>query len=57
MLYEVITTCSVPQLLGERGFDAVFVGAGAGAPSFLGIPRSNFYNKLEKYGIERGDFV
>ncbi|UCG96132.1 MAG: NADPH-dependent glutamate synthase [Burkholderiales bacterium] len=31
-------TFSVPQLLGERGFDAVFVGAGAGAPSFLGIP-------------------
>ncbi|HEY5632579.1 MAG TPA: NADPH-dependent glutamate synthase [Burkholderiaceae bacterium] len=31
-------TFSVPQLLGEMGFDAVFVGAGAGAPSFLGIP-------------------
>jgi homotetrameric NADPH-dependent glutamate synthase len=31
-------TFSVPQLMGERGFDAVFVGAGAGAPSFLGIP-------------------
>jgi glutamate synthase (NADPH/NADH) small chain len=31
-------TFSIPQLLGERGFDAVFVGAGAGAPSFLGIP-------------------
>jgi glutamate synthase (NADPH) small chain len=24
--------------MNERGFDAVFVGAGAGAPSFLGIP-------------------
>lgn len=31
-------TFSIPQLLGELGFDAVFVGAGAGAPSFLGIP-------------------
>ncbi len=31
-------TFSVPQLMGEMGFDAVFVGAGAGAPSFLGIP-------------------
>jgi homotetrameric NADPH-dependent glutamate synthase len=31
-------TFSVPQLLGEMGFDAVFVAAGAGAPAFLGIP-------------------
>jgi homotetrameric NADPH-dependent glutamate synthase len=31
-------TFTVPQLLGPRGFDAVFVAAGAGAPSFLGIP-------------------
>jgi homotetrameric NADPH-dependent glutamate synthase len=31
-------TFSIPELLGPRGFDAVFVGAGAGAPSFLGIP-------------------
>jgi homotetrameric NADPH-dependent glutamate synthase len=31
-------TFSVPQLLGEMGFDAAFVGAGAGAPAFLGIP-------------------
>ena len=31
-------TFTVPQLMEERGFDAVFVGAGAGAPSFLGIP-------------------
>jgi homotetrameric NADPH-dependent glutamate synthase len=31
-------TFSVPQLMGEMGFDAVFVGAGAGAPAFLGIP-------------------
>jgi homotetrameric NADPH-dependent glutamate synthase len=31
-------TFSIPQLMNEKGFDAVFVGAGAGAPSFLGIP-------------------
>jgi glutamate synthase (NADPH/NADH) small chain len=31
-------TFSISQLMNERGFDAVFVGAGAGAPSFLGIP-------------------
>jgi len=31
-------TFSVPQLTGEMGYDAVFVGVGAGAPAFLGIP-------------------
>lgn len=31
-------TFTVPQLMNGKGFDAVFVGAGAGAPSFLGIP-------------------
>ncbi|MBI5163130.1 MAG: FAD-dependent oxidoreductase, partial [Magnetospirillum sp.] len=31
-------TFTVPQLLEERGYDAVFIAAGAGAPSFLGIP-------------------
>ena len=31
-------TFSIAQLMGEMGYDAVFVGAGAGAPSFLGIP-------------------
>jgi len=30
-------TFSVPQLLGEKGYDAVFLGVGAGAPTFLGI--------------------
>lgn len=28
----------VDELLDERGFDAVFVGTGAGLPSYLGIP-------------------
>jgi homotetrameric NADPH-dependent glutamate synthase len=31
-------TFTVQQLKDEMGFDAVFVGAGAGAPAFLGIP-------------------
>lgn len=31
-------TFTVPQLLEEKGFDAVFLGVGAGAPAFLGIP-------------------
>jgi len=31
-------TFSIPQLTGEMGYDAVFVGVGAGAPAFLGIP-------------------
>ena len=31
-------TFTIPQLQTEMGYDAVFVGTGAGAPSFLGIP-------------------
>jgi len=31
-------TFTVPQLMKERGYDAVFLGVGAGAPAFLGIP-------------------
>ncbi|MEZ5786537.1 MAG: NADPH-dependent glutamate synthase [Xanthobacteraceae bacterium] len=31
-------TFTLKDLLGKMGFDAVFVAAGAGAPSFLGIP-------------------
>jgi homotetrameric NADPH-dependent glutamate synthase len=31
-------TLTVAQLQGEAGFDAVFLGVGAGAPSFLGLP-------------------
>ena len=34
-------TFTVADLLGARGFDAVFLGVGAGAPSFLGIPGEN----------------
>jgi glutamate synthase (NADPH) small chain len=31
-------TFTIAELLERRGYDAVFIGAGAGAPSFLGIP-------------------
>jgi glutamate synthase (NADPH) small chain len=31
-------TFTVPQLTEEMGYDAVFLGVGAGAPAFLGIP-------------------
>ena len=31
-------TFTIEQLMNERGYDAVFIGAGAGAPAFLGIP-------------------
>ena len=34
-------TFTVHDLLTTRGFDAVFLGVGAGAPSFLGIPGEN----------------
>ena len=32
---------TVPELLTEQGFDAVFVGSGAGLPVFLGVPGEN----------------
>ncbi len=32
---------SVRELLGEEGFDAVFLGVGAGLPSVMGIPGEN----------------
>ncbi|HUK66475.1 MAG TPA: sulfide/dihydroorotate dehydrogenase-like FAD/NAD-binding protein, partial [Anaeromyxobacteraceae bacterium] len=32
---------TVPELFQEKGFDAVFLGVGAGAPAFLGIPGEN----------------
>jgi homotetrameric NADPH-dependent glutamate synthase len=34
-------TFTVPQLMQEKGFDAVFLGVGAGAPAFMGIPGEN----------------
>lgn len=32
---------TIDQLLSEEGFDAVFVGSGAGLPKFMGIPGEN----------------
>jgi len=32
---------TVQELMNEEGFDAVFIGTGAGLPSFLGIPGEN----------------
>jgi homotetrameric NADPH-dependent glutamate synthase len=29
---------TIPQLMSEMGFDAVFIGTGAGSPKFMGIP-------------------
>jgi glutamate synthase (NADPH/NADH) small chain len=29
---------TIEQMIGELGFDAVFIGTGAGYPSFLGVP-------------------
>lgn len=29
---------TIPKLMGEMGFDAVFIGTGAGSPKFMGIP-------------------
>ena len=34
-------TDTIDQLLGEKGFDAVFIGTGAGLPQFLEIPGEN----------------
>jgi len=33
---------TIPQLLGEMGYEAVFVGTGAGSPKFMGIPGEAF---------------
>lgn len=32
---------TIDELLEEEGFDAVFIGSGAGLPSFMGIPGEN----------------
>lgn len=35
-------TSTLNQILTEKGFDAAFIGTGAGLPKFLGIPGENF---------------
>jgi glutamate synthase (NADPH/NADH) small chain len=39
--YLIGRTYTIPELLKERGFDAVFVGSGAGLPQFMGLPGEN----------------
>lgn len=34
-------TITVDELMGEMGFEAVFIGSGAGLPKFMGIPGEN----------------
>jgi glutamate synthase (NADPH/NADH) small chain len=36
--YLVGRTYTIPDLLGKEGFDAVFVGTGAGLPQFMNVP-------------------
>jgi glutamate synthase (NADPH/NADH) small chain len=35
-------TVTIDELLGEEGYDAVFIGTGAGLPQFMGIPGEHF---------------
>lgn len=37
---------TVEQMLEEMGFDAVFIGTGAGSPRFMGIPGESLYGVL-----------
>jgi len=39
--FVVGRTATIDELLSEEGFDAVFVGSGAGLPTFMGIPGEN----------------
>ncbi|MEM2987777.1 MAG: FAD-dependent oxidoreductase, partial [Candidatus Bathyarchaeia archaeon] len=39
--YLIGRTFTIPELLKDRGFDAVFIGTGAGLPQFLGVPGEN----------------
>jgi len=38
--YLIGRICTIPELF-KRGFDAVFIGSGAGLPTFLGLPGEN----------------
>lgn len=35
-------TFTIDELLADQGYDAVFIGTGAGLPHFMGIPGENF---------------
>src|SRR5512136_3380326 len=32
---------TIPELMKEGGFEAVFIGSGAGLPQFMGVPGEN----------------
>ena len=34
-------TATIDELMQEEGFDAIFIGSGAGLPSFMNIPGEN----------------
>ncbi|HKL57598.1 MAG TPA: NADPH-dependent glutamate synthase [Sphaerochaeta sp.] len=40
--YLVGKTRKISDMMGKDGFDAVFVGSGAGLPKFMGIPGENY---------------
>ena len=42
---------TIPQLLGEMGYDAAFVGTGAGSPKFAGIPGEALQRRLLRQRI------
>lgn len=44
--FVVGKTATVDELFHELGYDAIFVGTGAGLPYFLGIPGENFIGVL-----------
>ncbi len=35
-------TVTIDELMGEEGYDAVYIGTGAGLPQFMGIPGEHF---------------
>ncbi len=37
---------TIDELLGEKGFDAIFIGSGAGLPTFLRVPGVNYNGVL-----------
>ena len=46
--YNVVVgrTITIDALLNEMGYDAVFIGTGAGLPRFMGIPGENLAGRL-----------
>jgi glutamate synthase (NADPH/NADH) small chain len=41
MDYVVGRNSTIPDLMKQEGYDAVFIGSGAGLPSFMGVPGEN----------------